>query len=433
MHQRILLFFIVIALTPLSSLSVQAQSKEQPNILLIVADDVGQEALGCYGGTSYKTPNLDKLAETGTRFNYGFSMPVCHPSRTTILTGLYPFQMGRPRWGSFPKKYETQTFAHALKKLGYTTAVVGKWQLAMLKNDLKQPHRLGFEEYSLFGWHEGPRYWQPHIWQNGKLRKDVKDRYGPDVYCDYLIDFMVRNKKGPFLAYYPMALCHDVSDDLKVPPPYGPGRDQYESFGEMVEKMDGIVGRLVAALDKHGLRKNTIIIFTTDNGSPRSMIIRTKDGRFVRVPVYSMRNGQRIRGGKGTLTDAGTRVPFIVNAPGRVPAGKTTNTLVDFSDFYTTLVTLAGGKKELAPGGYNFMAGLSQDTKEPQRSWVYAEHRGKYFVRSLDWKLYGDGSLYNMQADPQEKNAIKIGEGQAKARAARQQLQKALKELGRNK
>ena len=134
---------------------------------------------------------------------------------------------------------------------------------------------LGFDESCLFGWHEGPRYHSPYIYQNGKLLKDLEDSYGPDVYVDFLIDFMRRNKETPFFAYYPMALCHDVTDDLKDPVPFGPD-GHYDSFKTMIEAMDVRVGRLIDSLDELGLRENTVVLFTTDNGSPVRSIYQPK-------------------------------------------------------------------------------------------------------------------------------------------------------------
>ena len=106
--------------------------------------------------------------------------------------------------------------------------MVGKWQLALLGENLQHPHRMGFDEYCLYGWHEGPWYYRPHIWQNGKLRNDVRERYGPDVVCDYLIDFIERNKNGPFFAFYSMSLCHAETNDLDEPAPTGP-KGRYDS------------------------------------------------------------------------------------------------------------------------------------------------------------------------------------------------------------
>ena len=142
-------------------------------------------------------------AQEGMRFEHAYAMAVCHPTRICLLSGQYPFRMGNPKWGSYPESAEANTIAQVLKKAGYATAVAGKWQIGMLGEDLSQPNRLGFDEYCLFGWHEGPRYYQPLIWQNGKNREDVKEKYGPDVYCDFLIDFIQRTVRNRFLPTTP--------------------------------------------------------------------------------------------------------------------------------------------------------------------------------------------------------------------------------------
>ena len=135
-----------------------------------------------------------------------------------------------------------------LQQAGYATAIAGKWQLGLMKHDLQQPARLGFDEWSLFGWHEGPRYHEPMIYENGKLREDTKGKYGPDLYVQFLIDFIRQNRQKPFLAYYSMALCHDVTDDLEKPVPYGPD-GHWLTYEEMANDMDHQVGKLITALD----------------------------------------------------------------------------------------------------------------------------------------------------------------------------------------
>lgn len=134
-----------------------AGASERPNIVLILADDVGREVLRCYGGSTYATPNLDQLAAEGAILNHCYAMPVCHPTRTTLLSGQYPRSLGNPKWGSFPKEAERRTLANIARNAGYTTAVAGKWQLSLMRKDPGQPGRMGFDEWSLFGWHEGPR------------------------------------------------------------------------------------------------------------------------------------------------------------------------------------------------------------------------------------------------------------------------------------
>ncbi len=379
---------------------------EQPNILLILADDVGREVLGSYGGTSYPTPHLDRLARTGLRFEHAYSMPVCHPSRVCLMTGRYPFRLGHPVWGTFPDRWEERTLPQVLKRAGYATAIAGKWQLALLREDPEHPFRLGFDQYCLFGWHEGPRYYEPLIWQNGRIRSDVREEYGPDVYVRFLTDFMERHRPGPFFAFYSMALCHDVTDDLEHPVPFGP-RGRYDSYREMVEAMDQRVGRLVDALDRLGLREKTLIFFTTDNGTPKRSIITARNGKLIREPVSSRMGERIIPGGKGDLTDAGTRVPTIANWKGTLPQGESTAAMMDFSDLLPTLAEL--GSAEVPPGetldGTSF-APVLRGEPGGGRDWVFAEHRGRSWVRTRDWKLYRDGRFFHMTADPDETQAV---------------------------
>jgi len=180
--------------------SIWVQAADRPNILFIFADDVGQEVLQCYGGQSYQTPHLDELARTGMKFNHAYSMPVCHPSRLTLMSGKYPFRHGKVTWGDYPKKEEAHTFSRYLQKAGYTTAIAGKWQMCLLKDDPLHPRRMGFDHWDLFGWHEGPRFYEPMIYHNGKVRDDTLGHYGPDLYVRSLIEFIKANRDRPFLA-----------------------------------------------------------------------------------------------------------------------------------------------------------------------------------------------------------------------------------------
>ncbi len=403
-----------------------AMAAERPNIVFVLSDDIGVEALGCYGGESYPTPRLDELAKGGTRFEHCYSMPVCHPSRVCLLTGRYPFRLGHPKWGSFRKQDEQATFAQLLKKAGYHTAVAGKWQLTLLGKELDHPYRLGFDEYSLFGWHEGPRYHQPLIWQNGKRRDDVADRYGPDVYVDFLLDFARRHREKPFLLYYSMALCHDVTDDLKAPVPHGP-KGRYESYAEMVAEMDREVGRLVDGLDELGVREKTLILFTGDNGTPTASYLRAlPNGKLERPKVVSRFRGETIPGGKGSLADGGTLVPLIANWPGTVTAGSVADDLVDFSDFLPTFAQVAGVKPPDGIDGRSFGPRLLHDDPAP-RTWAFAEHRGKSWVRDRRFKLYSDGRFVEVPGRiGRERRIEKPNEVESVARG---RLAKALKAL----
>jgi len=403
---------------------------ERPSILFILADDVGQEVLGVYGGTSYPTPELDALAGQGLRLEHAYSFAVCHPTRLVLLTGRYPFRLPEAPWGTFPEEVEGQTLAQTLKGAGYATAVAGKWQLALLGDDLEHPNRLGFDEYSLFGWHEGPRYHQPMVWQNGRLREGLQDAYGPDVYTDFLIDFMSRHREEPFFAFYSMALCHDVTDDLDEPVPFGP-RDRYDNFAERVAAMDERVGRLMAALDRLGLRERTLVVFTTDNGSPGQPIVDAEDGELVREKVVSRRGDVLVPGGKGTLADTGTRVPFLARWPGVIEAGTVSDGLVDFTDLLPTFAEVA--EAPLPEGvrldGQSFVP-LLREAEGSGRAWSYSEHQGQRWVRDREWKLYDDGRLFDMASDPNEERPVLPDAESPGAATARERLQKVFEELG---
>lgn len=411
--------------------SGRADDEKRPNIVLILADDVGCETIGAYGGERWETPNIDALAEGGMCFEHCYSMPVCHPARVCLLTGRYPFRL-KSRWGTFPQEEEQNTLAAVLKRSGYRTAIAGKWQLGLMKNDTQQPARLGFDAWSVFGWHEGARYHDPMIYQNGSVRADTAGTYGPDLYVDFLSDFMEDSGRNnqPFFAFYSMALAHDVTDDLPVQVPYVPGRDRWMNYGEMIESMDAMVGRLVNRLDELGLRENTIVFFTGDNGTA----VRTKqrhlsDRDYENEVVYSIRSGQRVSGGKGRLTNSGTNVPLIVNWPSRIRPAVHTESLVDFSDWLPTLAEIADTEPTTDIDGVSFAAELFGRQPHRFRSFAFSERKnGSAWVRSKRYKLYNDGRFFDIPADLMEQHPItQVTKSTA---AERQRLQEALTNLG---
>ena len=391
--------------TAVNSLLVATEkTANTPNIILIMADDLGYEALGCNGGTSYATPNLDKLAKGGVRFENCHSTPKCSPSRVTIMTGRYTFRT-TTEWGHMPD--DEITFGSVLASAGYKTALAGKWQMALLKKNPKHLAQKGFEESCVWAWHEGPRYWKPMIYRNDKVLDGVSERYGPDVFTGFLVDFMKTNKGNRFLAYYPMCLTHFPKGNE----PKGPSGKK-ESFKEMVENMDKKIGELVVALDKSGLRENTLILFTADNGSPAS--------------VKSHMGSREIKGGKGKLTDTGTHVPLIANWSATTPAGTTCEDLIDFTDFMPTLAELAGARlPDIKLDGTSFVPQLYGKKGKP-REWIYTEWSGKSWVRTKQWKLYRDGRLYDMRNNPLEETPM---EETPASSEIRNQLQSILNDL----
>jgi arylsulfatase A len=251
-------YHILIALM-LSLASWNANAAKRPNILLIMADDLGAENLACYGNTVYSTPNLDRLAAEGARFANAYATPVCTPTRAMILTGLHPNRSGFLERLDSPLDPERnnrlpvhlKTFGHVFQAAGYATAIAGKWHLGDFEKHPDQPTTHGFDEHCLWVqyWDGGrrSRYFGPHNWENGKYKVHDNEVFGPDYYCDFLIDFMERNHKQerPFLAYFPMNLIHGP---LITPP--GDQMSAEAGYPADLGKKERINGRMVQYLDK---------------------------------------------------------------------------------------------------------------------------------------------------------------------------------------
>jgi arylsulfatase A-like enzyme len=384
-----------------------------------MADDLGHECLSCYGSLSCQTPYLDKLAQTGVQFTHCFSQPLCTPSRVQIMTGQYNFRNYTEFGALHPKEI---TFGHILKKAGYTTCVAGKWQLAARNKGVgTYPHKAGFDEHCLWQVDRlGSRYWDPLLQENGIVRESLKDQYGPDVFLDYITRFMERKKNEPFFIYYPMVLTHS---------PFVPTPDSTEAnnikknnpkyFEDMVAHMDKIVGKIVQKADELGIRKNTVILFTSDNGTHRA--IRTE------------MQGRTVIGGKGTPTEAGTHVPLIANWLGTSPKGKICDDLIDFSDFFPTLAQVAGAEipGNLTVDGKSFLPQIKGERATP-REWVFCHYDPRWsvwkpcrFVRDKRWKLYDDDRLYDLHTDPLEKSPLRNNRDK-KIVAVRRKLQRIL-------
>jgi arylsulfatase A-like enzyme len=398
----------------------------RPNIILIMADDIGIEGFGCYGGTSYGTPVIDALAREGVRFTQCHSQPLCTPSRMKIMTGrsnIYNYR----HFGIMDP--DEPTFGPMMRQAGYATAVAGKWQLYGAENygELAgtgmHAREAGFDEYCLWQIDRlGSRYWDPHIERNGRVLEDVAGKYGPDIFCDFICDYIERHKDGPFFVYYPMALVHNPF----VPTPDSADREskrRQRNFADMVAYMDGLVGRIVAQLDELGLRENTMILFTADNGTNRN--------------ITSMMGETAVRGGKGRTTDAGTHVPLVLNWPAGAATGAICEDLVDFSDFVPTIAQAAGidpASAGLRPDGRSFLPQIRGEPGAP-REWIFCYYNPRpgrkgfperRFARDERWKLYGDGRLFDLHADPREEDPIDPQAEEGTAAEARRRLQAAI-------
>lgn len=410
--------------------------RRPPNILLILVDDLGREWFGSYGGEGDRTPNIDRLAASGIRFENAYATPLCTPSRHEMLTGRYPFRTGwtthhdTPRWGgqNFDPQREV-SLARVLKSAGYRTGVAGKWQVNDLRvgADILKQH--GFDEHCVWVGAEADsprstsRYWDPLI-QINNARPPLADRFGPDVLSDFIVDFMRRHKAEPFFAYYPMVLTHQPF--TTTPRNKDAALRDKELFPGMVEYADHQVGRLMDSLDELGLRENTVVILTTDNGSPAGVSHRAWN--------------REMRGGKAKLTEAGIHVPFIVSLPPSARGtsggggGRVTDALIDFSDVLPTLADMAGAKlpKGVTLDGRSFAALLSDGTARrrsvPQRAWIFSQYGETRVVRDKRFKLYSTGAFYDLKADPFEETDM-AKSANAEAAAARRELERVLRSL----
>ncbi len=422
------------ALAPLCLLAACSSSPRQPNIILIMADDLGYETLHVNGGSSYETPNLDVLAASGIRFTRAYSTPLCTPTRVQLMTGKYNF---RNYIGFGQLDPAERTFAHYLRDGGYRTAVMGKWQLYGNTTQRRLsgrtgtlPEQAGFDEYVLWQVKEraGPRFKNPYLDVLGDSSRVYPGAYGPDMFVTAIEDFIERHRDRPFFVYYPMVLTHDPFQPTPDDPDYAdfnPTSNVNDPayFASNVAYMDKQIGRIVGKLEELGLTENTLLIFTGDNGTDRD--------------VTSLVGTRRIRGNKGYPTAAGTHVPLIAHWPGTVAAGQVNDNLIDFTDFLPTLVDAA---RVPLPGdvltdGLSFYDQLLGQA-DTVRTWVFCHYAPRWgnfehrrYAHDRDWKLYEDGGFYHIAADPEELQPLEDGVLSAEAGEARQRLRAVLQRL----
>jgi len=384
-------------------------SVSKPNIIFILTDDVGLGDIGCCGGP-FKTPNIDALAKSGTRFDLCYSAPLCGPSRCQALTGRYPFRTGLNSNNSKDAIDPSREvmIPTIMKSAGYATASVGKWGQMCFG-----PGEWGFDEYVVF--QGSGRYWgdqNPTYIASGVEKALPEGKYLPDLMHEFVTDFMTRHKNQPFFIYYPMVHVHGP---ILRTPDSAPGADPAQLYTNNVEYMDKLVGKLVAELDRLKLRENTLIIFTGDNGTARFGVeAATVDGK----PISGM---------KGTMLEGGSRVPLVVNWPGTTPSGQVKHDLIDFSDFFPTFAEL--GKAGLPVGttidGHSFAPQIRGEKGTP-RDWIYVELHGNSYVRNAGFKLTNGGELFDMKDAPFQEIPVPADTTDAKAIAARTALQQVL-------
>lgn len=384
-----------------------AADAAKPNIIFILADDVGLGNISCYGG-AFKTPNIDALAAGGTRFERCYANPVCGPSRATCLTGRYVFRTGMLTNGYGDRmRREEIMVPKVLKPAGYATASVGKWSQIAL-----EPSDWGFDEYLRF---EGSgKYWSSQVktYKENGQDKELGERYLPDVMHEFLMGFITRHKDGPFYVHYPISQMHNQM--LRTPDSVPGTKDNYADNNAY---MDKLVGRLVADLEKLGLREKTLLIFVGDNGTAENGAeAATVDGRA-------------ISGRKGGMLEGGARVPLIVNWPGVTPAGKVLKDLTDLTDFMPTFAELAGAKlPEVKIDGHSLAPQIQGQPGTP-REWVYVQLAGARYVCDARWKLTQEGKLFDLKEAPFTELAVAADTTDAEAKAGRDKLQAVLTDL----
>ncbi|REK08219.1 MAG: DUF4976 domain-containing protein [Planctomycetota bacterium] len=429
----------ILALLIVSVGATTAAAAEKPNVILILADDMGWTDLGCTGSSFYETPRLDKLASEGMLFTNAYAAcPVCSPTRAALMTGRWPARVditdyipgnrhGKLKPAPFKHElpHEEVTIAEAMKQAGYATGMFGKWHLGGAGY---LPDSQGFDEMGC-----GP---------NGRGFRSV-DR--ADRLTDPALDFIERHRDEPFFLYLPHNLVHTpllAKQELKskyeekaeqLPPPKGPRfRPEHSNedrrvqdhpvYAAMMEDIDANIGRVLDKLDALNLRERTIVIFTSDNGG-----LSTSEG--------SPTANTPLRAGKGWLYEGGLRVPLIVRWPGVVEPGSTCDEAVTSTDYFPTVLAMCGLEQqpEWHRDGVNIVPLLKQaGPLEPRPLYWHYPHYGNQggrpgsAVRQGDWKLiefFEDNQveLYNLADDLEEQHDLASAQPE-KARQLREQL-----------
>lgn len=411
--KRVLLFLGLMALCP-------AVFAAKPNVILIMADDFGYECVTANGGESYQTPNLDKLAATGVRFENCHVQPLCTPTRVQLMTGRYNIR-NYINFGTLPRT-ET-TFGALLKKAGYATGICGKWQLG---HELDAPQHFGFDEALLWQHtRRPPRYANPGLELNSVPQDYSNGEYGPKLINDFALEFVTKHKDAPFFLYYPMMLTHDPFQATPDSPDWDPTlqgenkKKDVRHFAEMTAYMDKLIGQLVAKLDELGIRDNTLLVFVGDNGTLGAVTSRFK--------------GTDYKGGKGSTTANGTHVPLIASWPAVMKQGRVCPDLISSTDFLPTVCAAAGVEVPANVDGTSFLPQLQGQPGTP-RDWLYCWYSPRQnagmevqeYAFDHRFKLYRTGKFYDLNGDPKEQQDLAAASLSAEAAAAKGKLQAAL-------
>ncbi len=376
----------------------------KPNVIIILADDLGYGELGAQGNKEIPTPHTDSLAKNGVRFTTGYvAATYCSPSRAGLMTGRYPTRFGHEfngRGPNFGLSMTETTMADRMKALGYATAAVGKWHLGDQPHN--RPTKRGFDEF--FGTLANTPFFHPQQFVDSRISDDVREVKDPafyttEQYGNRAVDFIERNKTKPFFLYLPFNAQHAP---LEATPKYmervkGITDEKRRIFAAMMMAMDDAIGRVLGKVKEIGQEQNTIVWYFSDNGGP------TKS--------TTSKNGP-LRGYKMTTLEGGTRVPFMVQWKGTLPAGQTYANPIIQLDILPTVLAAVGGKVDPAVklDGVNLLPYLTGKDKGKPHETLYWKYGNQWAIRQGDWKLVvssldgPDPKLFNLAKDIGEAN-----------------------------
>jgi len=399
-----------------------SNKNERPNILIMVADDAGWRDVG-FHGSEIKTPNIDKLTKTGVELNKFYVCPTCSPTRASLLTGRFPSRFGilSPIGGRskqvLPEK--TVTIAELLRRNGYATAITGKWHLGLrLENG---PDRYGFEH--TYGYLHGQIDQYSHEYKNGdrswhRNGKFVDEEgHATDLIANEATQFIneIRDKSKPFFLYVAFSVPHyPLQEEDKWVAPYNTIENESRRiFAASVTHMDHVMGQLIELLEKEDLRKNTLVVFVSDNGGQESWF-PTFEYNMKHGPNDRLGDNRPLRDWKTSLYEGGIRVPALVNWPAKLKPRKV-DQVMHACDIYPTVAAVAGAtiSPDLNIEGENMWPAISRDKTTTERT-LYWRTNKQFAFRKGDWKLIHKGmslnegfdELFNLADDPNETKDV---------------------------
>jgi arylsulfatase A-like enzyme len=405
---------MVLVLLATGGALAQRGSKKRPNIVFIIADDMGWADVG-YHGSEIQTPHIDGLAKNGVTFDQHYAMPTCTPTRVGLMTGRFPSRCGvlSPAYGQIFDA-DTVTLGTALGAAGYDTSISGKWHMGSPPDCV--PRKYGFR--TSYGYFDGQIDPYTHLYKTGRRcwhRNDElvdEEGHATDLISDEAVRVIETKRDTPFFLYVAYSVPHHPLNEPEKWTSVYSGIIEEESrrwFAAGITHMDAGIGRILDALDRTGQRENTLVVFVSDNGGQKQYI-NDKEyfGRYADKPHTVLGNNLPLRGWKGDVYEGGIRVPALANWPGVLKPGKVTAP-VHIADWMPTFCELAGHTpaRDLQWDGRTIWPLITREVTKPEARSLYWKTPEAYAVRQGDWKLLvnQDGmetQLFDLAADPCE-------------------------------